>query len=81
MRVVLHRKIGIHPLEPGVFAFEFPDALELGDAQATVSALPVVVGRLATERSDLAGLAPFMPSRICRACGILRRPSGLHRLP
>ena len=45
--MVLHRKIGIHPLELGVFGFEFPDALELGDAQATVSALPVVVGRLA----------------------------------
>ncbi len=79
--MVLHRKIGIHPLELGVFALEFPDALEFGDTQATVSALPVVVGRLATERSDMAGLAPFITSRICRACGILRRPSGLHRLP
>ncbi len=42
----LHRKVGVHPLELGVLAFEFLDPSELGDFQATIFALPVVEGRL-----------------------------------
>ena len=43
-RVVFHGEVGIHALELGVFGFEFLDAFELGDSQAAVFALPVVVG-------------------------------------
>lgn len=42
---MIHGEFGIHALELGVFGFELFDALQLGNAEPAVSALPVVVGR------------------------------------
>ncbi len=46
-RMVLHRQVGVHPLELGVLCLQLSDAPQFGDLKSAVLALPTVVGRLA----------------------------------
>lgn len=59
-RVALHRQLGIHPLELGVFGFNVAELLYIRRFQAAVLGLPYVVSRIGNTQltADVLDLSP-----------------------